>query len=131
MRCILGGVIKLPIETFREFTFEAAHQLPPYSGLHGHSFRVQLVFNGDPDPAYGWATNLTDLDHPIEELRDLLDEKYLNEVEGLEVPTLENVAKWIFERLQSHAPSINRVVLCRGVTGNSEGCIYRPPVAYS
>ncbi len=114
------------IETFREFTFEAAHQLPPYSGLHGHSFKVQVVFVGDPNPVYGWATSLTDVDDHIDRLQSELDEKYLNDIAGLEVPSLENIARWIYARLANSVPTIDRVVLSRGAGVRSEGCTYRP-----
>jgi len=114
------------IETFREFTFEAAHQLPPYSGLHGHSFKVQVVFVGDPNPVYGWATSLTDIDDHIDRLQEELDEKYLNDISGLEVPSLENISRWIFDRLAKSVPNIDRIVLSRGAGGRAEGCTYRP-----
>ncbi len=113
------------IENFKEFTFEAAHQLPPYSGLHGHSFQVQVAFVGAAHPVYGWVTSLTDLDADIEKVRRELHKKYLNEIPGLEVATLANVARWIFTRLEKTIPSIDRIVVSRGAAGRTEGCTYR------
>ena len=57
------------IETFREFTFEAAHQTPPYSGLHGHSFLVRIYLRGEPDPHFGWSHNQFDVDAVVAVVR--------------------------------------------------------------
>jgi 6-pyruvoyltetrahydropterin/6-carboxytetrahydropterin synthase len=113
------------METFREFTFEAAHQLPPYSGLHGHSFMVQVVVAGPSDAEFGWPVSLTDLEPHIEAVRQDLDHKYLNEIDGLAVPSLENVAAWIWRRLERVVPGLDRVVVRRGAAGSSEGCTCR------
>ena len=113
------------IETFREFTFEAAHQLPPYSGLHGHSFMVEVVVTGPSNVEFGWAASLTDLEPHIEALRGELDHKYLNEIDGLEVPSLENVAAWIWRRLEQVVPGLDRIVVRRGIVGRGEGCTFR------
>ena len=87
------------LETFVEFTFEAAHQIPPYSGMHGHSFKVVVYLNGKPDPVFGWTHNLYDVEAAMTATKNQLDHSYLNEIEGLEVPSLENVAYWIWHRL--------------------------------
>src|SRR4051794_631725 len=96
--------------TFKEFTFEAAHQIPPFSGLHGHSFQAELQFSGNADPVYGWAISLSDVERTVDRIRLQLDHKYLNEVEGLEVPSLENVASWIWRRVASELPGLERVL---------------------
>src|SRR3712207_156377 len=86
-------------ETFCEFSFEAAHQTPPHSGLHGHSFLVRVTLKGPRHPVFGWSHNLHEVEPVIEQIRGELDHRYLNEIEGLSVPTLENVARWIWDRL--------------------------------
>ncbi len=111
-------------QTFKEFTFEAAHQTPPYSGLHGHSFRVEVVLGGDSDPVFGWTHNLDEVEPVIEVVRRELDQRYLNEIEGLSVPTLENVARWIWHRLDNKLTGLERVTVRRGLAGHSEGCAY-------
>lgn len=111
-------------ETFKEFTFEAAHQTPPYSGLHGHSFRVEVVLHGEADPVYGWSHNLYDVEAAIEATRQEVDHKYLNEVEGLSVPTLENVARWLWHRLDDRLDGLDRIVVRRGADGSAEGVRY-------
>jgi 6-pyruvoyltetrahydropterin/6-carboxytetrahydropterin synthase len=113
------------IETFKQFTFEAAHSIPPYSDLHGHSFTAEIYITGDPDPEFGWPGNLYELEVHIEAVRQELDHKYLNDVEGLPIPSLENVARWIWERLDTHYHSLDRVVVKRGSPGQVEGCTYR------
>lgn len=115
------------METYKEFTFEAAHQLQPYSGLHGHSFKVGVHLNGDPDPVYGWSANLYEVEKSVEAVRGKLDHRYLNDVEGLSIPSLENVARWIWDELKPSFPSLDRVEVRRGPDGQAEGCVYRGP----
>jgi 6-pyruvoyltetrahydropterin/6-carboxytetrahydropterin synthase len=112
------------LETFKEFTFEAAHATPPHSGLHGHSFRVEVFLRGKPDPIYGWSHNLVDVDQVITVLKEKIDHRYLNDVAGLEVPTIENVARWIWEQLRPDLKGLHRVVVRRGCEGQVEGTSY-------
>jgi 6-pyruvoyltetrahydropterin/6-carboxytetrahydropterin synthase len=113
------------LETFIEFTFEAAHTTPPYDHPHGHSFRARAYLVGEPDPVYGWAHDLRDLEPVIEAVRQELDHKYLNTIPGLSMPSIENVARWIWHRLDGAVQGLDRVVLKRGAEGHSEGCVYR------
>lgn len=93
------------MDVFREFTFEAAHRLPHVpeghkcARLHGHSFRVQVRVQGDVDPATGMVVDFAELKAAFGPLHEQLDHRYLNEVEGLENPTSENLARWIWSRL--------------------------------
>jgi len=116
------------IEIFKEFAFDAAHQLGanvepghPYARLHGHSFTVRVQLRGAPDPATGWIMDFAELEAAIWPLRDALDHRYLNEIEGLERPTLETLALWIWRRLKPAVPTLHRVLVRRGSGG--EGCI--------
>ena len=114
----------MTIDTFREFSFEAAHELPPYSGLHGHTFVVRVHLTGEPDPVYGWAENLYEVDKLIEEVRADLDHTCLNRTPGLEVPSLENLARYIWNRLAGATDKLARVHVERGNRGQCEGCSY-------
>lgn len=121
-------------DIFKRFTFDAAHQLAcnvtaghRYAGLHGHSFEVEVHLRGAVDPAKGWVMDFADLDAVITPLRAELDHGYLNEIPGLEVPTLENIARWLWARLAPKVPTLNRIVIRRGSFG--EGCIYGGPGA--
>ena len=112
------------METFVEFTFEAAHRIPPHSGLHGHSFRAIVYLTGERDPVFGWTHNLYDVEATIGALKQRIDHTYLNDIDGLAVPTLENVAAWIWHELDASLSGLDRVVLRRGTEGAGEGCCY-------
>jgi 6-pyruvoyltetrahydropterin/6-carboxytetrahydropterin synthase len=110
------------METFKQFTFEAAHQTPPFSGLHGHSFLVCLYLKGEQDPVYGWSHNLYEVDEIVDRVKGEIDHKYLNDIHGLEVPTLENVTRWLFRRFDGVLPGLDRLMVRRGTEGQAEGC---------
>jgi 6-pyruvoyltetrahydropterin/6-carboxytetrahydropterin synthase len=97
-------------QVLKEFWFEAAYQTPPYSTLHGHSFRVEVIFGGDRDPVFGWTHNPDDVEPVLESVRCELDHRYVNDIDGLSVPTLENVTCWICHRLNSRIEGLERVV---------------------
>src|SRR3978361_302967 len=111
------------METFKEFTFEAAHRSPPFEGLHGHSFKVQVFMRGERDPVYGWSHKLYAVDAGVSAVRAQLHHKYLKDVEGLRYATLENVTHWIRDQLQPKLAGLTRVVLTRGRDGQVEGCV--------
>jgi 6-pyruvoyltetrahydropterin/6-carboxytetrahydropterin synthase len=113
---------KTMLETFKQFTFEAAHQTPPFSSLHGHSFTVCVYMRGRPDPSYGWSHNLDDVELAIDLVKKKVDHKYLNDVRGLEIPTLENVSFWLFNELSAVVPGVDRIMVRRGLEGTAEGC---------
>jgi 6-pyruvoyltetrahydropterin/6-carboxytetrahydropterin synthase len=110
--------------TFKEFTFEAAHMTPPYSKLHGHTFKVELSFSGEPHPQYGWAVCLDDVHKDVEAVKAIVDQKYLNDIPGLQLPSLENISRWIWNQLSVSQPGLTRVLVSRGFEGSKEGCIY-------
>ena len=115
------------MEIFREFTFEAAHRLPQVpeghkcARLHGHSYRVEIHLRGDVDPVAGWVTDFGDIKAAFRPLYDQLDHNYLNDVPGLENPTSEVLARWIWQRLADVLP-LSAVVIRETCTS---GCIYR------
>ena len=115
------------LETFKQFTFEAAHQTPPYSGLHGHSFTVSVYMKGRPDPKFGWSHNLDEVELAIARIKKRVDHKYLNDIAGLEVPTLENVTNWLLTEISGAVAGVDRVQVRRGLEGSSEGCIIHAP----
>ena len=91
---------------FKVFQLEAAHRLPHVpeghkcARLHGHSFRVEIHVSGEPDPQLGWVMDFADLKTAFQPLYDQLDHHYLNDIEGLENPTSEMLARWIWKRLE-------------------------------
>lgn len=118
------------MEIFKEFVFEAAHRLPNVpeghkcGRLHGHSFRVDIFVQGEVGLETGWVQDFADLKTAFEPYYKRLDHYYLNEIEGLENPTSENLALWIWDRLAPTLPRLSQVVVRE--TCNS-GCIYRGP----
>jgi 6-pyruvoyltetrahydropterin/6-carboxytetrahydropterin synthase len=98
------------MDVFREFTFEAAHRLPHVpeghkcGRLHGHSYRVEVHVSGDVEPASGMVMDFAEIKAAFAPLEDRLDHHYLNEVDGLDNPTSENVARWIWDRLRPRLP---------------------------
>jgi len=116
------------MEIFKEFMIEAAHRLPHVppghkcGRLHGHSFRVEVGIRGAVGRDTGWVMDFADVKEAFVPLFDKLDHHYLNEVEGLENPTSENLARWIWERLRSALPSLSKVVVRETCTS---GCVYQ------
>src|SRR5204862_7155507 len=115
------------MDIFREFTFEAAHRLPHVPDghkcgrLHGHSFGVELHVAGPVHEESGWLMDFADLKELFQPLYGRLDHNYLNEIEGLENPTSENIARWIWDRLLPALPGLSRVVVRETCTS---GCVY-------
>lgn len=113
------------IEISQEFTFDAAHFLdgaPEYRRMHGHSFYAEVTLRGEPDAATGFLRDLGEVSRVLGEVRDLLDHRLLNEVEGLGKPTLENLARFICERAREKMPEVARVKLRRPTYGQT--CTY-------
>lgn len=112
---------------YKEFTFEAAHRLPNVpeghkcGRLHGHSFRVEIHICGEIHPHLGWIMDFGDLKAAFAPLYERLDHHYLNEIEGLENPTSENLARWIWGQLKPTLPCLCQVVVKETCTA---GCTY-------
>jgi 6-pyruvoyltetrahydropterin/6-carboxytetrahydropterin synthase len=113
---------------FREFTFEAAHRLPNVpeghkcARLHGHSYRVEVHVSGPVGQRTGWVRDFGDLKVAFKPLEGRLDHHFLNEVPGLENPTSEVLAKWIWDRLAADLPNLSEIRVRETCTS---GCIYR------
>jgi 6-pyruvoyltetrahydropterin/6-carboxytetrahydropterin synthase len=120
---------------YKEFHFEAAHFLPSAppghanSRIHGHSFRVRVVVDGEPDAGTGYIVHFDELSAALAGARDELDHRLLNEVEGLAAPTLERIAIWLWNRLSNRLPGLAEVHVARDSC--QEGCIYMGPARQS
>jgi 6-pyruvoyltetrahydropterin/6-carboxytetrahydropterin synthase len=116
---------------YKEFTFEAAHFLPsappghPNSRVHGHSFRVRVTLDGEPDGTTGLVMHLDDVEAALSDVHEALDHRFLNEVEGLSQPTLERITMWLWDRLHNRLPGLAEIEIARDSC--REGCIYRGP----
>src|SRR6476660_7480334 len=107
----------MKIELRKTFQFEAAHLLPNLPTthkcrrLHGHSFQVEIAVVGEMDPKLGWLIDYAAISDAFKPLLDRLDHYYLNEIPGLENPTSENVAIWIWRRIKPALPGLCKVVV--------------------
>ena len=105
------------VELVKEFRFESAHRLPQVPAdhkcarLHGHSFVCEVTVRGEVDPQTGWFIDYGDIAAAFEPLRLRLDHYYLNEIDGLENATSENLARWIWERLEGRLPGLYRITI--------------------
>ena len=118
----------MKMELQKSFQFEAAHLLPrlPKSHkcrrLHGHSFRVDVVVAGECDPKLGWVMDYADIKTAFKPLWEKLDHRYLNEISGLENPTSEAIAAWIWKRLKPRLPLLTAVIVAETCTARA---VYR------
>ena len=116
---------------YKEFLFEAAHYLPtaaPGTGnarVHGHSFRARVTIDGVPGEQTGYIFHFEELAQAMDDARDALDHRLLNEVEGLETPTLERITMWLWNRLQNRVPGLAEIEVARDSC--REGCVYAGP----
>lgn len=89
--------------------------------MHGHSFRIEVHVSGEVGELTGWVMDFADLRCAFQPLFDQLDHRYLNDIEGLENPTSENLSRWIWRRLQDRLPGLCKIVVQE--TCNT-GCVY-------
>ena len=112
---------------YKDFTFEAAHKLPlvpethKCSKLHGHSFKVKISVE-DELSDLGWVIDYADIKSACEPLIEILDHSYLNEVQGLDNPTSENIARWLWDVIKPKLTILSEIEVKE--TCNT-GCIYR------
>lgn len=117
----------MPHEIFREFTFDAAHRLahlPPTHKchrLHGHTYRLILHLAGPLDPKLAWVMDFADVKAVAAPIIAQLDHQYLNEIPGLETPTAEVIAAWLWKRLKPTLPTLARITLHESANA---GCVY-------
>jgi 6-pyruvoyltetrahydropterin/6-carboxytetrahydropterin synthase len=115
------------VELRKTFQFEAAHLLPHVGEshkcrrLHGHSFVVDVVVEGECDPKLGWLMDYADISAAFKPIHDQLDHYYLNEIPGLENPTSENLAIWIWQRLRPSLPLLKEIVVAETCMSR---CVY-------
>jgi 6-pyruvoyltetrahydropterin/6-carboxytetrahydropterin synthase len=117
-------------ELTKSFRFEAAHSLSGTTfgdaseEIHGHSFRTEVTVRGTPDPETGMVLDFGVLEQRMADVQKMLDHKFLNRIEALGPPTLENLSRFIFERVQ-HAGRVMRVSVYRDSC--NESCTYYGP----
>src|SRR5215813_7180136 len=116
------------MEISYRFGFDAAHRFGsypqghPYHGVHGHSFQVEVAVSGKPDPVSGFVADFGEIEKACASIRSALDHRMLNEVKGLDTPSLENLSAWIWHELLPKLPGLARVTVRRDSLGQS--CSY-------
>lgn len=116
------------MEIFKEFTFEAAHRLPHVpeghkcGRLHGHSFRVEVHVSGEVDAVTGWVIDFAEIKQIFKPIYERLDHHYLNDIPGLDNPTSEVLAQWIWRELAPSLAGLSAIVVRETCTS---ACIYR------
>ena len=115
------------MEIYKQFSIEAAHRLPNVpighkcARLHGHSFQVSIHVDGPVGKDSGWVMDFADIKAAFAPLYEQLDHHYLNDVVGLENPTSENIARWIWLHLKPELPALRAVAIKETCTS---GCVY-------
>jgi len=116
------------MQIYKDFSIEAAHRLPNVpeghkcARLHGHSFQVRISVEGPLGEESGWVMDFGDIKAAFAPIYAQLDHHYLNDIEGLENPTSENLAMWIWQKLKPTLPQLCSVRIKETCTS---GCIYR------
>ena len=115
------------MEIFKDFTFEAAHFLPNVPDnhkckrLHGHSYHVTIHIKGEVGAVNGWVMDFGSLKEYFKPVHDQLDHRFLNDIKGLENPTSENLARWVWGEIKPKLPMLCKVIIRETCTS---GCIY-------
>ena len=113
---------------YDDFTFEAAQTLPSAPEghkcrkMHGHSFKVEVSVEGEVDRAIGWVYDHAVIGAAVKPLVAQLDHSYLNDIAGLENPTIENMAAWFWEKIAAQCPGLCEIVIHETPTAR---CVYR------
>ncbi len=116
------------MEIYKSFTFEAAHRLPNVPAdhkcarLHGHSYKISVYVEGSVGAESGWVMDFATIGAASKPVFEQLDHRYLNDIPGLENPTSENLARWIWQRMRPAIPGLSRIAVRETCTS---GCVYR------
>lgn len=115
------------MEIFNRFHLECARRLPklppehPCARLHGHSFQIEVHVAGPLDPELGWVQDFADIQRAWQPIHAALDHRCLNDIPGLDNPTSEHLAMWIWDRLKPGLPGLAKIVV---METQASGCIY-------
>ena len=116
-------------EITKQFTFEAAHYFPNmpeghiYKKIHGHSFVVEVTFYGKKNKENQWVTDFDELSNSLNEIKKKLDQKCINDIKEIGIPSLENISSWIGKQLKKKYSNVRSIKVSRPSCG--EHCLYR------
>ena len=114
------------VRLVKTFTFEAAHHLPSFPEghrcrrMHGHSFKVDVIVQGDIPHGRHYLIDYGDIKAAIDPIHDQIDHHCLNEINGLENPTSEMIAKWLWDKLRPNLPLLAEIVVYETCTSRCE-----------
>ena len=117
----------IPMLIFKSFTFDSAHFLPNVPEahkcrrMHGHTYRLTVYLEGNLDPNLGWVVDFAELKNVVKPVIDSVDHYVLNDIEGLENPTCEKLAVWLWNRIKPGMPMLAKIELWETPTS---GTIY-------
>jgi 6-pyruvoyltetrahydropterin/6-carboxytetrahydropterin synthase len=104
-------------EVFKDFVIDCAHSLPHVpdghkcKNVHGHTYKIRVGLKGELDPVLGWVEDFALIKAAFEPIKELLDHRYINDVSGLENPTAENLAIWVWNKLKDKLPLLHEVMV--------------------
>lgn len=116
------------MKIFKKYTFDSAHYLPNVADdhkckrMHGHTYHLTVFIEGDVDPKYGWIVDFNEIKRVLNPIIDRLDHHTLNDIEGLENPTCEILAQWLYKTIQVELPLLESIEIYETPTS---GAIYR------
>lgn len=118
----------MKVRLTKTFGFEAAHDLPTFPDghkcrrLHGHSFRFDVIVEGDVDPAQGFLIDYGEIKKVVDPILHKLDHHYLNKVAGLENSTSENLSRWLWDHIKPALPLLCKIIVYETCTSACEYC---------
>ena len=116
------------MNVYKTFSIEAARSLPnlsddhPCKKVHGHSFKITITISGEIEPQTGFVLDFNDITTAFKPIKKQIDHVYLNDINGLENPSSENLCIWIWNKLLKALPTINQIEIKET---DSTGCIYK------
>lgn len=105
------------MEIFKKFTFDSAHFLPRVPDghkckeMHGHTYHLTVFMEGEPNKEFGWIIDFADIKKVIKPIIDSIDHKVLNNIDGLENPTCEEIAIWLWNKIKPELPLLSKIQL--------------------
>jgi 6-pyruvoyltetrahydropterin/6-carboxytetrahydropterin synthase len=113
---------------FKQFTFDSAHSLPNVpeghkcKAVHGHTYHLKVFIEGEMDSHLAWVMDFSDIKDVIKPIINTIDHKYLNDIEGLENPTCEMIAVWLWDKIKPDIPMLKKIELFETPTS---GVVYK------
>lgn len=116
------------LQIFKAFSIDCAHSLPNVPenhkcrNVHGHTYLIKIFVEDELHPELAWVMDFTDIKAAFEPIKETLDHQYLNDIPGLENPTAENLAIWIWQALLAKLPNLTEIWVYETPTS---GCVYK------